>query len=352
MLAVVFPQPGSFKLQEVPEPQVSQGQVLVRVISTTICATDFKVFAGAYPGVSYPHIPGHEWGGEVVQTGPGVAGLKTGDRVGIEVHVGCGACARCSEGLYNLCENYGRPETGHAHIGFTVPGGLAEYCAVPARAAHRLPDGLDYDHGAFTDTVGIVLWAFERAGGVWAGERVVVFGPGALGLLAVQIARLGGAREVIAVGAAQDDNRLKLARQMGADHAINVDQVGDPIQVLRDITAGKGADLVVEFAGTAQAARLSIDIARRGGRVVLGGATSPGRKLEVDLSTIVRGQLTIHGSVANPRRISARANELMQKGLVHVRPLITHHLPLGEFGRAWDIFRERREGAIRVMMHP
>jgi len=352
MLAVVFPQPGSFSLQEVPEPQVSPGQVLVRVRSTTICATDFKVFAGAYPGVSYPHIPGHEWGGEVVLTGQGVAGLKTGDSVGIEVHVGCGACARCGEGLYNLCENYGRPERGHAHIGFTVPGGLAEYCAVPARAAHRLPDGLDYDHGAFTDTVGIVLWAFERAGGIWAGERVVVLGPGALGLLAVQIARLGGAREVIAVGAAQDDNRLKLARQMGADHAINVDQVGDPIQVLRDITAGKGADIVVEFAGTAQAAQLSINIARRGGRVVLGGATSPGRKLEVDLSTIVRGQLSICGSVANPRRISERGNDLMHKGLVDIRPLITHHLPLGEFGRAWDIFRERREGAIRVMMHP
>lgn len=352
MQAVVFPQPGSFRLQEIPEPQIGPGQVLVRVRSTTICATDFKVYAGTFPGVRYPHIPGHEWGGDVVQVGAGVAGLSPGDKVGIEVHVGCGTCARCSEGLYNLCENYGRPETGHAHIGFTVPGGLAEYCAVPARAVHRLPEGLDYDHGAFTDTVGIVLWAFERAGGVWAGERVVVVGPGALGLLAVQVARLGGAGSVIAVGAAQDGNRLQLARQMGADLIVDIDQLSDPLQDIRDLTAGQGADLVIEFAGTSQAARLSIECARRGGRVVLGGATSPGRILEVDLSTIVRGQLSICGSVANPRRISARANELMHKGLVDIQPLVTHHLPLSEFGRAWDLFRQRGDCAIRVMMHP
>jgi len=352
MLAVVFPQSGSFELREVPEPEIKPGQVLVRVRSTTICATDFKVFEGVYPGVTYPHIPGHEWGGEVVQTGVGVTGLNPSDKVGIEVHVGCGVCLRCSEGMYNLCENYGRADKGHAHIGFTVPGGLAEYCVVPAQAVHPLPEGLGFDHGAFTDTVGIVLWAFERAGGVWAGERVVVVGPGALGLLAVQIARAGGAREVIAVGAANDADRLKLARSMGADHTLNIDQVGDPTQVLRDMTDGKGADLVIEFAGTSQAANLSIKIARRGGRIVLGGATSPGRKLEIDLSTIVRGHLNIFGSVANPRGISMRANELMQKNLVDVGPLITHHLSLSEFGQAWKLFRERREGAIRIMMHP
>lgn len=352
MLAVVVPHPGSFTLQEVPEPQVSPGQVLVRVRSTTICATDLKVFAGTFPGVRYPHIPGHEWGGEVVQVGEGVSGLSPGDKVGIEVHVGCGTCARCNEGLYNLCENYGHPERGHAHIGFTVPGGLAECCAVPGRAAYRLPEGLDFDHGAFTDTVGIVLWAFERAGGVWAGERVVVLGPGALGLIAVQVARLGGAREIIAVGAAQDRHRLELAKQMGADHTVNIEQVGDPVQVIKELTARKGADLVIEFAGSAEAGRLAIEVARRGGRVVLGGATSPGRKLEVDLSIVVRGQLDIYGSVANPRGISRRANILMQEGLIDIQPLITHHLPLREFGRAWDIFQKRREGAIRVMLHP
>jgi len=172
MLAIVFPRPNEFELIDVPEPVPAPGQVLVRVEATTICATDFKIFQGSVPFVTFPHVPGHEWGGKIVAVGSQVSGLNPGELIGVEAHVGCNACPRCAEGLYNLCENYGRPERGHAHIGFTVPGGLAEYCAIPARAAHPLPEGLGVDQAAFTDTVGIVLWAFERAGGVRAGETI------------------------------------------------------------------------------------------------------------------------------------------------------------------------------------
>lgn|SRR5574341_810096 len=352
MLAVVFTQPDAFILDDEEQPVPGPGQVLVRVKSTTICGTDFKILHGTVPHVTFPHIPGHEWSGEVSAVGASVIGLQPGDRVGIEAHVGCGMCQRCTEGLYNLCENYGRRETGHAHIGFTVPGGLAEYCAVPARAAHRLPDGLDFDQGAFFDTAGIVLWALERAGGVRGGETVAVIGPGALGLLAVQMASALGAGQVIAIGGAGDDARLALARQMGAAAIIQTGQAADPVGAVRDLTGGQGADLVVEFAGTAAAGRMALDIARRGGRVVLGGATSPGQELHVDLSAIVRGHLDVLGSVANPRGVSRRASRLMLHGLVDVRPLITHHLPLAEFPRAWAMFRDRSEDPIRIMLHP
>ena len=189
MHAVVFTRPNEFTIADVPEPEAGPGQVVVRVKSTTICGSDLKIFQGKFPGVTYPHIPGHEWGGEIASVGPDVTTLRAGDKVGVEVHVGCGSCPRCLEGLYNLCENYGRSESGHAHIGFTVAGGLAEYCAVPARAAHRLPEGLDFDHGAFTNSVGIALWAVERAGGVRTGDSVAVVGPGTFGLICIQIAR-------------------------------------------------------------------------------------------------------------------------------------------------------------------
>jgi len=352
MRAVVFPQPGEFELTEVPDPTAGPDQVTLRVKATTLCATDVKIFHGTVPFVRYPHIPGHEWGGEVVEVGARVKGLRTGDLVGVEAHVGCGKCARCAEGLYNLCENYGRPETGHAHIGFTVPGGLAEYCAVPARAAHPLGEGLNENHAAFTDTLGIVLWAFERAGGVHAGECVVILGPGALGLLSVQVGHALGAGRLIAVGAASDQSRLQIARRMGADDVIAAEQARDSTQIVHDLTGGRGADLVIEFAGTAEAGKQALEMARRGGRVVLGGATSPGHQLNVDLSTIVRGHLDVYGSVANPRSISRRANILMQRGLVDVMPLITHRLPLSEFSLAWDTFLSRRGDPIRVMMHP
>jgi len=352
MRAVVFPQPDECEFTEVPDPASSPDGIIVSVKATTICATDVKIWHGTVPFVKYPHIPGHEWGGEVVEVGSNVKGLKKGNLVGVEAHVGCGKCPRCLEGMYNLCENYGHPEMGHAHIGFTVPGGLAEYCAIPAKAAHLMPAGLNADHAAFTDTVGIVLWAFERAGSVRGGETVAIVGPGALGLLAVQVARALGAGRLIIVGISEDRQRLEMARQMGADDIVLGQKDADPVQVVRELTKGKGVDLVIEFAGSAEAGRQSLEMARRGGRVVLGGATSPGRQLNVDLSVIVRGNLDVFGSVANPKSVSQRANVLMQKGLVDVMPLITHRMPLSDFSKAWKMFLKRDGDPIRIMMHP
>ena len=352
MRAVVFTEPDLFEMANVPDPVSSADLVIVAVKSTTICGTDVKILHGTVPFVTFPHIPGHEFGGEIVELGANVKGLRKGDLIGVEAHVGCGKCPRCLEGLYNLCENYGNKESGHTHIGFTVAGGLAEYCAVPAKAAHVLPEGLTPNHAAFTDTVGIVLWAFERAGGVKGGETVAIVGPGALGLLAVQVARALGAGRVIVVGIAEDGPRLVLAKRLGADDVVIGESGQSPARSVREMTSGKGVDLVVEFAGTSDAGRVSLEMVRRGGRVVLGGATSPGRELNVDLSVIVRGHLNVFGSVANPQSISRRANVLMQKGLVNVMPLITHEMPLSEFPAAWKMFTERIGDPIRIMMHP
>jgi L-iditol 2-dehydrogenase len=349
MQAVVYPQANEMEVRSVPEPAPGPGQALVKVRATTICATDFKIFAGQFPGTRFPHIPGHEWSGDVVAVGPDVDEAAAGDRVGVEVHVGCGRCPRCLEGLYNLCENYGNVAKGHAHIGFTVPGGLADYCAVPVRALHKLPANLDYDQGAMTDNVGVALWAVERAG-LRAGESVAVIGPGAIGLLALQVARAMGAGQLVLVGTRAD--RLRVAEGLGADALVDASQVA-AAQTVRELTGGRGADVVIEFAGSEAAARDALLMARRGGRVVLGGATGPGRELKgIDLSVIVRGHLDVLGSVANPKGVSARGVALMAKGLVDVRPLLTHHLALAEFPRAWDLSRNRADGAIRVMLHP
>src|SRR5579859_1218112 len=214
MLAVVIPEPGKFELRNVAQPEPAAGQALLRVMSTTICATDQKILAGQFAGVKYPHTPGHEFAGEVVAVGPDVDEYALGDRVGVEVHVGCGRCPRCLEGLYQLCENYGYPEKGHAHIGFTVPGGLAEYAVVPLKALHRLPPQLSWDEGAFTDNIGIALYAIER-GRLQPGESVVVVGPGAFGALAVQVARAMGAGRIVLLGTRPE--RLERMKNMGAD---------------------------------------------------------------------------------------------------------------------------------------
>lgn len=351
MKAIVYPEPNVFELTEVQEPKPGPGQALVRVRASTLCATDFKIFRGQFPGTRFPHTPGHEWAGEVVEVGTGVTRVKPGDRVGVEIHVGCGACRNCLEGRYNICLNYGNTAAGHAHIGFTVPGGMAELCAVPEKALHVLPDELDFDEGAFTDSIGVALYALER-GRLRAGDGVVIIGPGAMGLIALQLARHLGAGRLTLIGTRHD--RLELAGKLGADvdHLVNVRDHEDVVAHVKSLYDGLGPDLVVEFAGSEEAARQALEMACRGGRVVLGGATGPGRTLHVDLSVIVRGNLDVLGSLANPGGVSRRGLAMMARGLVRVKPLVTHHMPLEQFGEAWETFAQRRDGAIRVMLQP
>ena len=337
MLAVVFDAQDEFAVREVPTPRPGPREVLIRVRASMVCASDAKILAGKFPATKFPHVPGHEFAGEVALSND--ARFPVGARVGVEVHVGCGSCDRCREGMYTLCLNYGKRETGHAHVGFTIGGGLADYAAIPAAALHLLPEHVSFDQGAWTDNLGVALWALER-GRIAGGERVVVVGPGAIGLCAAQLARALGAGRVTLVGRG---SRLARIRDM-ADEVIDVADVGR----LRG-----SADLIVEFAGTAEAARDALALARRGGRVVLGGATGTGVELSgVDLSTIVRGNLDVLGSLANPKGVSGRALALLADGKVDVTSLVTHHFPLRSFAEAWRTFTERRDGAIRVMLHP
>lgn len=348
MKAIVYPRPDSFEVKEVEKPKPGYGQALVKVMASTICGTDLRILAGRFPGVKFPHIPGHEWSGEVAEIGEGVDELARGDRVGAEPHVGCGRCRNCLRGLYNICLNYGDVSKGHAHIGFTVPGGMAQYCAVSTKALHRLPSNLTYDEGAFTETVGVALYALERVK-VNPGDEVLVIGPGAIGLAAVQLARAMGAAKVVLAGTRKD--RLDKGRELGADEVLDVSTEKDPVKGARSLFDG-GPDVVAEFGGSESAAKLAIGSVNRGGRVVLGGSTSPGKTLTVDLSTVVRGHLDIYGSVANPMWVCERAVTLMGMGLVKVRPLMSGDYDLEGFGEALEAFRSRRGGAFRVMVHP
>lgn len=349
MEAVVFPEPNEIEIRSVDRPDPGPGEALVRVESTTICGSDLKILRGEYPATTYPHIPGHEWAGEIVEVGDGVERLSPGDRVAAEPHVGCGECQRCMEGLYNLCEHYGECERGHAHIGFTTDGGLAEYVAVDTRALHVIPESMSYDQGAFCETAGVALHAIERAG-ISGGDDVVVIGPGAIGLAAVQIARHQGADNVILTGTREE--RLAPAERMGADHLVNVREIDDVVEHVTDLLGGTGADLVVELAGSESAGRQAVEMARRGGSIVLAGSTSPGRKLTVDLREIVVGHKTIHGSVANPRWICEQGFDMIDREQIDVDPLLTHRFALSEFERAIEAFRNREGGAFRVMLYP
>ncbi len=350
MLAVIYPKPNEITIGEMPVRKPAAGEALVKIKSSTICGTDLKILAGKFPGTRFPHVPGHEWSGEVVEVGPNVVDLKVGDRVGNEPHVGCGFCPRCLEGLYNLCFNYGKTELGHAHIGFTTGGGLAEYCTCSVKALHRLPSSVSYDEGAFTESVGVALYALER-GRVDPGDNVAILGPGAIGLVAVQIAKKAkGASRVVLLGTREE--RLKTGLDLGADRTINSTLSEDPVKEATQFLGGSGFDISAEFAGTEEASRQAFQLVRRGGRVVLAGSTSPGKNLNIDLSLIVRGHLDIFGSLANPKWICERGISLIASGCVNVKPLMGGDYKLEKYKEAFEAFQKRLGGSYRVMIHP
>ncbi|MFH1490210.1 MAG: alcohol dehydrogenase catalytic domain-containing protein, partial [Pseudomonadota bacterium] len=269
MKALVLTGPGEFEIKEVDTPAPGPHEALVKVAAVAICGSDPAVvegvkFKGLWPP-GYPFIPGHEWAGTVVRLGEGTTRFKVGDRVAAEAHKGCGFCRNCMTGRYNICENYGKMETGHRHYGFIVQGGYAEYVAASDRAIHDVGD-MPFDEATDVDTAATALHAVKR-GRVAPGEDICVFGPGAVGLLCFQFGLASGAARGFMVGRR---HRLALAEEMGAI-PIDYEKFADPVEEIKRLTGGKGVDVAIDCAGQPKTVQQCLAAVKKGGRVVCTG---------------------------------------------------------------------------------
>jgi L-iditol 2-dehydrogenase len=349
MRALILPSAGKFEVQTVPVPHPREGEVLCRVRAVAICGSDPEILRGGLAGTwppAYPFIPGHEWAGEVVATGSGVVDLKVGDRVAGQAHRGCGVCPNCMEGHYTICENYGRPETGHRHYGFITPGAYAQYSTYSIKSVNRMPAEMTFREGALVDTAGVVMHGLELSG-VTPGGAVAVIGPGPIGLIAMRLARLLGAAKVIAIGRG---TRLEAARCSGADVLVNFEKM-NPVNAVREATNGRGVDEAIECSGAAGTFRQAVEMVRKGGRVALVGVP-PNHVIEpMPFKYIVHNEIAIFGSRANPN-VSRKVISLIAAKQLQVADLVTHVFPLEDFATALDYFVHRRENAIKVVIEP
>ncbi|MBK7592449.1 MAG: zinc-binding dehydrogenase [Betaproteobacteria bacterium] len=349
MKALVLTSPGAFEVREVAIPKPGQGEVLCRIRGVAICGSDPEIIRGGLAGIwppAYPFIPGHEWSGEIVEVGDGVIGFTPGDRVAGEAHKGCGYCRNCLEGRYNLCENYGRPETGHRHYGFISQGAYAQYNAYSIRSVNLLPPTISFREGALVDTVGAGLHGLELAG-VRPGGTVVIIGPGPIGLLAMRFATALGAARVIVVGRGA---RLKAAAAMGANAVVDIQQE-DPVKAVRGLTDGLGVDLVCECSGAPGTFAQAVRMVRKGGKVSLVGVPPDTVVEELPYKYIVHNEIAIFGSRANPN-VARKIIAMMAAGHIEVADLITHTFPLEDFAKGLDTFVNRRDGVIKVVIEP
>lgn len=349
MRALVLTSPGEFQIKEVPVPAIAPDEVLCRVRAVAICGSDPEIIRGDLAGFwppSYPFIPGHEWSGEVVKVGSNVSTLAVGDRVAGQAHKGCGYCRRCLEGRYNICENYGKPETGHRHYGFTSQGAYAQYNAYSIKSLNRIPDSVSFRETALVDTAGVVIHGMIMTG-ITVGGMVVVYGPGPIGMITVRMAKALGAAKVIVVGRRK---RLENALQLGADVIIDFEKE-DPVERVRELTGGLGVDEAFECSGAPGTFRQAVESVRRGGRVGLLGVPEGKIDEPVPFGYTVSNEIAIFGSKANPN-VSNKIIPLLGSGQLRMKDLVSHVFPLEDFAEALATFVERRDGAMKVVIEP
>jgi 2-desacetyl-2-hydroxyethyl bacteriochlorophyllide A dehydrogenase len=333
----VLAAPRGFRIETVPDPVAGAGEVLVRVRAAGICGTDYRIWTGERR-VRYPLIPGHEFIGDVVATGPGVTRVLSGDRVAIEPNWGCGACDLCREGRGNLC----RERTA---VGIDRDGGFAELAVLPERACWPAPVDLPSDVLLFAEPLAVVVRAVARAE-PRPGETAAVVGAGTLGLLALQVLRARGCH-VLVVG--RTERRLGLARELGADRTVA--GAGEIVaEAARRLAGRDGVDLVVETAGTAEAVELTlgqVGVVRPGGRVVLTGL--PHEAARIEFFWVVRREIDIRGSMIY-RDEFGEAVALLAEGRVQVERLLTHRFPLTGIDAALSAHRDPE--SIKVAVFP
>jgi 2-desacetyl-2-hydroxyethyl bacteriochlorophyllide A dehydrogenase len=342
MKAVVIDGPGQVSLKELTKPVPGPEDALIRARAIGICGSDLELYQGTRPTgyYHYPVIPGHEWAGEIVELGAHVQTLAVGDKVVVEGFLNCGFCENCRTGLTNLCE------AGYDEIGFTRPGGLAEYVVVPARLIHQLPSIASFEEAALLEPTAVVAHAFLRAQ-PHAGATIAVIGDGAIGLLAVQLARLFSPQHLVLIGGRQE--RLELGQRLGATHLVNA-KVEDPLRFVQQLTGGRGADLVIEGGNRPSGVLQAFEMARRGGTVVLEGIAGGGAPLQVESDLFVLKHLAVYGIFGASSAAWTYATNLFCAGLLNLGALVSHRFKIGDFQVALDTLLGRQPGTLKVLL--
>lgn len=326
------------KVVDVEDPVPAPGQVLVRVKRCGICGSDLHAYKGRHPDFVLPVIPGHEFSGDVVEVGPEVEGIEVGDRVAVEPLKVCGRCRFCLMGEYNKCIDL-------KVLGAQTDGAFAELVAVDSRWVYKLPSEVSYEEGAMVEPLAVAVHAVKRA--LPIGDSVVVLGAGTIGLLTLQVANAFGASNIIVTDLV--DWRLELAKKLGATATVNPRE-----ENLKDVTAsltnGYGADTVFEAVGSAETLGQSLEVSRKGGKiVVIGVFEEPAVKLNI--MNVVNKELSLLGSLVYCWDFE-NAISLIRGGKVDVGGLVSGFVTLEELPKGFQRMLSREVGVVKIQAIP
>ncbi|MGB7158827.1 MAG: zinc-binding alcohol dehydrogenase family protein [Tepidisphaeraceae bacterium] len=336
MKAIVLQQPGRFERIEIDEPSApGPGEALVRVHRVGICGTDISGYLGKMPFFSYPRIPGHELGVEVLAAGEGVTNVAPGDRCSVEPYLNCGHCHACRKGAGNCCANL-------KVLGVMTDGGLRDRFVLPARKLHPSAS-LSFDQLALVETLAIGCHAVDRSA-LLRGENCLVIGAGPIGLSSIVFAKLTGARVIVL-----DMNAQRLAfckRVMGVDETI---LLGDQIeQDLRRVTDGNLPDVVIDATGSNVSMSNALGYIAPTGRLVYVGITTKDVAFKHPVFHRPEGTLLCSRN-ALPRDFT-RIIKLIEEQKIDTRPWITHRTPFEEMSSVFESYTRPQTGVIKAIV--
>jgi threonine dehydrogenase-like Zn-dependent dehydrogenase len=389
MRALTWEGAGKVQVQNVPDPQIlNPRDAIVRITSTAICGSDLHLFGGFIPSMMKGDILGHEFMGEIVDVGPGVGNLKPGDRVIVPFTIACGACFFCKSDLWSCCDNsnpnalaaeklFGYSPSGlfgYSHLFGGYAGGQAEYARVPFAdvGCFKVPQHLPDEKVLFlTDIFPTGYMAAENCD-IKPGDTVAVFGCGPVGQFAIKSASMLGAERVIAID--RFPERLRMARDQGGAEVVDYEEV-DPVEALREMTAGRGPDSVIDAVGmeahgtgigalydqAAQAVRFETDRAtalrqailacRKGGTVSIAGAYG-GLLDKMPFGAALNKGLTFKMGQTHVHRYLRPLLERIEREEIDPSFVITHRLNLDDAPHAYSIFRDKQDECIKVVLTP
>ena len=340
MRAQVVEEPGKMVLKQVPIPEISAEEVLIKVSMCGICGTDWKIYKGEYASEFLPMISGHEFWGVVEEVGSNAKGLKKGDRVAVDICLPCGTCYYCRKGDALLCETF-------TQLGIHTDGAFAEYVKAPWRNCFLIPDEVDSLSAAFIEPLTAVIQASKRMD-VKIASSVVIIGDG-LGILHGALAKLRGAAPVIVIGASEA--RLNMAKQFGADYIIDVTKTEDPVAEVKRLTNGIGADYVLEAVGTPKTYEQAFNMVRRGGKVEAFGICPPDQKACFSPYEFVLGEKKVSGSCAGIGNDWGDVLTLLKYKRVDPSVMFSMIVPLEELEQALNELHTNKD-LIKVFVDP
>ena len=340
---------GNIELRDVPIPEIGEEDILLEVKAAGICGTDIGFVDEEKMSILHPPVVlGHEFAGVVSRVGSKVTSWKPGDPV-VSDNTGfvCGVCFSCSVGDYLLCPQ-------RLGLGYGLDGGFAKYVRIDGQllrrvpnALFRIPAGVSFEHAAVLDPAANAYRAVIQEGGLLPGEMVAVFGVGALGLFSIQMARIAGASEIIAIGLSADARRFEVARKVGATRCIPADRE-DAAAVVREVTAGEGVALIIDAAGPSAVLAQSFSLLRNTGKIIKIGYDphAPG----FSLNPLLDKGITLRGHFGYDWLSWRNCIRLLAKGTLQIGPLITHTMSLGKWEEGFALTRSKK--AVKVILKP